>query len=148
LPGDGVIAVAAVADYRVAKTSKQKIKRTDDNLTLTLVPNPDILAWVAALPKPPFTVGFAAETNDVAAHAREKLDKKHIDMIAANRVGPDCGFDRENNTLTVYWPGGGEAALGDGSKPVLARRLIELIAERYRAAQPKHLSSTRAPQGR
>jgi phosphopantothenoylcysteine decarboxylase/phosphopantothenate--cysteine ligase len=86
-------------------------------------------------------VGFAAETDDVAAHAREKLDRKRIDMIAANRVGPDCGFDRETNALTVYWPGGGERVLGEGSKPLLARRLVELIAERYRAARPAQSSS-------
>ena len=55
-------------------------------------------------------------------------------MIAANQVGRDCGFDRETNALTVYWPGG-ELALGEGSKPVLARRLVELIGERYRAAR-------------
>jgi len=107
------------------------------------VRSPDTLASVAALPTPPFTVGFAAETNDVAAHARDKLERKRIDMIAANRVGRDCGFDRETNALTVYWPGGGEAALGEGAKPVLARRLIELVAERFGAA-PAPLSSTRA----
>ena len=55
------------------------------------------------LPRAPFTVGFAAETHDVAAHARDKLERKRIDMIAANQVGPDCGFDRETNALTVFW---------------------------------------------
>ncbi|HEY9183502.1 MAG TPA: phosphopantothenoylcysteine decarboxylase, partial [Gammaproteobacteria bacterium] len=78
---------------------------------------------------------FAAETNDLAKHAREKLERKRVDMIAANQVGPDCGFDRETNTLTVFWSGGGELALGEGSKPLLARRLVELVAERYRAAR-------------
>jgi phosphopantothenoylcysteine decarboxylase/phosphopantothenate--cysteine ligase len=141
---DVFIACAAVADYRPQTASTQKIKRTADELALALVRSPDTLASVAALKKAPFTVGFAAETNDVAVHAREKLDKKRIDMIAANRVGPDCGFDRETNALTVYWPGGGESALGDGSKPMLARRLVELIAERYRAARPVAHSSTRA----
>jgi phosphopantothenoylcysteine decarboxylase/phosphopantothenate--cysteine ligase len=141
---DVFIACAAVADYRPQTASAQKIKRSAAEMELALVRSPDTLASVAALPKAPFTVGFAAETNDVAAHAREKLEKKRIDMIAANRVGPDCGFDRETNALTVYWPGGGEAALGDGSKPMLARRLVELIAERYRAARPVVHSSTRA----
>jgi phosphopantothenoylcysteine decarboxylase / phosphopantothenate---cysteine ligase len=141
---DVFIACAAVADYRPQSASAQKIKRSAAEMDLALVRSPDTLASVAALPKAPFTVGFAAETNDVAAHAREKLEKKRIDMIAANRVGPDCGFDRETNALTVYWPGGGEAALGDGSKPMLARRLVELIAERYRAARPVAQSSTRA----
>jgi len=141
---DVFIACAAVADYRPQSASAQKIKRSAAEMDLALVRSPDTLASVAALAKAPFTVGFAAETNDVAAHAREKLEKKRIDMIAANRVGPDCGFDRETNALTVYWPGGGEAALGDGSKPMLARRLVELIAERYRVARPVAQSSTRA----
>ena len=141
---DVFIACAAVADYRPQNASAQKIKRSAAEMDLALVRSPDTLASVSALKKAPFTVGFAAETNDVATHAREKLEKKRIDMIAANRVGPDCGFDRETNALTVYWPGGGEAALGDGSKPMLARRLVELIAERYRAARPVAHSSTRA----
>jgi phosphopantothenoylcysteine decarboxylase/phosphopantothenate--cysteine ligase len=141
---DVFVACAAVADYRPQTASAQKIKRSTPELELSLVRSPDTLASVAALKRAPFTVGFAAETNDVAAHAREKLEKKRIDMIAANRVGPDCGFDRETNALTVYWPGGGEAALGDGSKPLLARRLVDLIAERFRAARPVTHSSTRA----
>ena len=141
---DVFIGCAAVADYRPQSASMQKIKRSAAEMDLPLVRSPDTLASVAALAKAPFTVGFAAETNEVAAHAREKLEKKRIDMIAANRVGPDCGFDRETNSLTVYWPGGGEAALGDGSKPMLARRLVELIAERYHAARPVAHSSTRA----
>jgi phosphopantothenoylcysteine decarboxylase/phosphopantothenate--cysteine ligase len=128
------IGCAAVSDYRPRQAASQKIKRTADEMALALVRSPDTLASVAALPKPPFTVGFAAETNDVAKHAREKLEKKRVDMIAANQVGRDCGFDRETNALTVFWPGG-EVALGEGSKPVLARRLIELVAERYRAAR-------------
>ena len=141
---DVFIACAAVADYRPQSASAQKTKRSAAEMDLALVRSPDTLASVAALAKAPFTVGFAAETNDVASHAREKLEKKRIDMIAANRVGPDCGFDRETNALTVYWPGGGEAALGDGSKPMLARRLVELIAERYRTVRPVAHSSTRA----
>lgn len=132
---DIFIACAAVADYRPQTAAAQKIKRTADEMDLPLVRSPDTLASIAALPQPPFTVGFAAETNDVAAHAREKLEKKRIDMIAANKVGPDCGFDRETNALTVYWPGNGERALGDGSKASLAQRLIELVAERYRAVR-------------
>jgi phosphopantothenoylcysteine decarboxylase/phosphopantothenate--cysteine ligase len=141
---DIFVACAAVADYRPQAAAAQKIKRSAAEMDLALVRSPDTLASVAALKEPPFTVGFAAETHDVAAHAREKLQKKRIDMIAANKVGPDCGFDRETNALTVYWPGGGEVSLGDGSKPVLARRLVELVAERYRAARPVAESSSRA----
>jgi phosphopantothenoylcysteine decarboxylase/phosphopantothenate--cysteine ligase len=140
---DIFIGCAAVADYRPQTAARQKLKRSAAEIELKLMRSPDTLASVAALPKPPFTVGFAAETNDVAKHAREKLEKKGVDMIAANQVGPDCGFDRETNALTVLWPGG-EIEFGEASKPVLARRLVELIAERYReprrGAQPSSLT--------
>jgi phosphopantothenoylcysteine decarboxylase/phosphopantothenate--cysteine ligase len=145
---DIFIGCAAVSDYRPRQPSRQKIKRSAPELELALVRSPDTLAGVAALATPPFTVGFAAETEDVARHAREKLEKKRLDMIAANLVGPDCGFDRETNALTVYWPGG-ELALGEGTKPLLARRLVDLVAERYRAARaaaPPRPSATRAGQ--
>jgi len=138
---DIFIGCAAVSDYRPHAAAEQKIKRNAPELDLKLVRSPDTLASVAALPRAPFTVGFAAETNDVDAHARDKLERKRIDMIAANRVGKDCGFDRETNTLTVYWPGGGEQALGEGSKPLLARRLVDLIAERYRVVRTAKPSS-------
>jgi phosphopantothenoylcysteine decarboxylase/phosphopantothenate--cysteine ligase len=140
---DIFVGCAAVSDYRPQKAEPQKIKRSAEEMELALVRSPDTLASVAKLKSPPFTVGFAAETQDVARYAREKLDKKRIDMIAANQVGRDCGFDRETNALTVFWPGG-ELALGEGSKPVLARRLVELIAERYRAARRGAQPTSRA----
>ncbi|HUL80877.1 MAG TPA: bifunctional phosphopantothenoylcysteine decarboxylase/phosphopantothenate--cysteine ligase CoaBC [Gammaproteobacteria bacterium] len=140
---DIFVGCAAVSDYRPLKAATQKIKRSAEEMELALVRSPDTLASVAKLKSPPFTVGFAAETQDVARYAREKLDKKRIDMIAANQVGRDCGFDRETNALTVFWPGG-ELALGEGSKPVLARRLVELIAERYRAARRGAQPTSRA----
>jgi phosphopantothenoylcysteine decarboxylase/phosphopantothenate--cysteine ligase len=143
LPGAHIfVGCAAVADYRPETAAAQKIKRSAATMDLPLVRSPDTLASVAAQSSPPFTVGFAAETNDVAAHARDKLERKRVDMIAANRVGPDCGFDRETNSLTVYW-NGGEAALGEGGKPLLARRLVDLIAERYRES-PAALAASRA----
>ena len=129
---DLFIACAAVSDYRPQFAATEKIKRSELEMRLDLVRSPDTLASVAALPNPPFTVGFAAETQNVAEHAREKLERKKLDMIAANKVGPDCGFDRETNALTVYWRGG-EMPIGEASKDVLAERLIALIAERYRA---------------
>jgi phosphopantothenoylcysteine decarboxylase/phosphopantothenate--cysteine ligase len=141
---DIFIGCAAVSDYRPREAAEQKIKRSAAEIELELVRSPDTLASVAALPRPPFTVGFAAETNDVAVHARDKLERKRIDMIAANQVGPDCGFDRETNALTVYWPGGGELALGEGGKGQLARRLIDIVAERYHAARSAKKSSSRA----
>jgi phosphopantothenoylcysteine decarboxylase/phosphopantothenate--cysteine ligase len=138
------IGCAAVSDYRPRDVAEQKIKRSAAEMELPLVRSRDTLASVAALPRPPFTVGFAAETNDVAAHARDKLERKRIDMIAANQVGPDCGFDRETNALTVFWAGGGELALGEGGKGQLARRLVEVVAERYREARVGKNASSRA----
>jgi len=131
------IACAAVSDYRPGTVSAEKIKRTSNEMKLDLVRSQDTLASVAALPAPPFTVGFAAETRDVAEHAREKLARKGIDMIAANRVGPSCGFDKETNELQVFWRDG-RAEFGENTKAVLARQLVALIAERYRAARPRN----------
>ena len=137
------VACAAVADYRPREAAERKIKRSAAEMELSLVRSPDTLASIAALPRAPFTVGFAAETHDVAMHARDKLERKRIDMIAANQVGRDCGFDRETNALTVFWPGG-ELALGEGTKGQLARRLVEVIAERYRAARTIKKPTSRA----
>ena len=103
-------------------------------MTLELVRSPDILASVAALDDAPFTVGFAAETNNVKDYALAKLEKKNLDMIIANRVGADCGFDYDDNTVEVYWPGG-EKAYPKAPKTELARQLIELVANRYNAAR-------------
>ena len=137
------VACAAVADYRPREAADRKIKRSAAEMELSLVRSPDTLASIAALPRAPFTVGFAAETHDVAMHARDKLERKRIDMIAANQVGRDCGFDRETNALTVFWPGG-ELALGEGTKGQLARRLVEVIAERYRTARTIKKPTSRA----
>lgn len=126
------IACAAVSDYRPASVAPTKIKRSEERLTMDLVRSPDTLASVAAGPAPPFTVGFAAETNDVEQHARAKLTSKGVDMIAANKVGPACGFDAETNQLAVFWEGG-RADFAECAKTVLAQQLIKLIAERYRA---------------
>jgi len=140
---DVFIACAAVSDYRPRSTSPEKIKRSSDEMQLDLVRSPDTLASVAALPRAPFTVGFAAETHDVAKHAREKLAKKAVGMIAANRVGPSCGFDQETNALEVFWQGG-HCQLVENSKAVLARQLLALIAERLKAARDAADSSAQA----
>jgi phosphopantothenoylcysteine decarboxylase/phosphopantothenate--cysteine ligase len=125
------IACAAVSDYRPKEAADTKIKRRTEHLRMDFVRSPDTLASVAALPDAPFTVGFAAETHNIEQHAREKLERKGIDMIAANRVGPTCGFDKETNELSVFWRGG-QANLGESAKTVLAAKLIEIIASRYR----------------
>jgi phosphopantothenoylcysteine decarboxylase/phosphopantothenate--cysteine ligase len=127
---DIFIAVAAVADYRPATAAGGKLKKTAEQLTLTLVRNPDILAGVAALPEPPFTVGFAAETGSVVKHARAKRQAKELDMIAANRVGAGRGFDSEDNALHVIWADG-ECELPLTGKHRLARQLLAIVAERF-----------------
>ncbi|MEJ2298602.1 MAG: bifunctional phosphopantothenoylcysteine decarboxylase/phosphopantothenate--cysteine ligase CoaBC [Woeseiaceae bacterium] len=131
---DLFIAAAAVADYRPAAQSEQKIKKTRDAMSIDLVRCPDILASVAALDDAPFTVGFAAETENVDASARAKLENKNLDMIIANRVGPDCGFDRDENAVSVFW-NDGERRFPSAAKSELADSLIALVAERYYAAR-------------
>ena len=96
---DIFIAAAAVADYRPAEAQLQKMKKTAESMSIELVRNPDILASIAALPAAPFTVGFAAETENVSEYAKGKLANKKLDMIVANRVGDDCGFDRDDNAV-------------------------------------------------
>ena len=131
---DIVIAAAAVADYRPATASTGKIKKSGAALTLALTENPDILAALAALPQRPFLVGFAAETEDLEAHARAKLARKGIDLIAANRVGDGLGIETDDNALELYWPDG-HASLPRAPKPQLAQELIATIAERHAAAR-------------
>ena len=134
---DIFIAAAAVADYRLQSVAERKIKSQQELLELRLIKNPDILAEVAALEDAPFTVGFAAETEALEANARAKLSHKQLDMIAANRVGEGptgegLGFESAHNALTVIWQEGREE-LAKAPKERLARHLIRLIAERYRA---------------
>jgi len=127
---DVFIGVAAVADYAPASRAEQKIKKGQPQLTLELVSTPDIVAEVAALPKRPFTVGFAAETEQLRAHALEKLSRKSLDMIAANRVGREgSGFEAETNEILLLSTAG-EMALGTASKMQLARSLIREVARR------------------
>ena len=127
------IGAAAVADYRPTEPMGIKRKKSGDEWLLRLTLNPDILAEVAARDPRPFVVGFAAETNEVEKHARDKLQRKRLDMIAANPVGlPHCGFESCDNALSVYWKGGAED-IGLGDKQTVARRLLELIAEQWKA---------------
>ena len=127
---DIFIATAAVADYRPTVTADHKIKKSTEEIHLTLVKNPDIIAAVASHAKRPFTVGFAAETQDVIEYAQGKLKSKKLDMIATNDVsGTNVGFNSDNNALTVIWPGG-HKVLPLASKAQIAKQLIELIAIR------------------
>jgi len=129
---DIFIGVAAVADYRPAHVAEKKIKKDEEKLVLDLVRNPDILASVAALKPAPFTVGFAAETEDVEQHARRKLEGKHLDLIAANRVGADLGFESEENSLLLIGREG-VTPLPTQPKAQLARALIRHVAAKYHA---------------
>ena len=131
---DIFISTAAVADYRPANAAEQKIKKTSDRMDLSMERTPDVLATVAARPDRPFVVGFAAETESVEQHARAKLLKKNLDMIAANEVGHDKAFDCEDNQLVVLWRTGRQE-LARASKATLARQLVALIAESYAAAR-------------
>jgi phosphopantothenoylcysteine decarboxylase/phosphopantothenate--cysteine ligase len=123
---DVFISVAAVADYRVKNRSQQKIKKGNGkDLSLELEENPDILAWVAALPRPPFCVGFAAESEKLSQHAAEKRLKKKLPLIAANLAQDALG--REENSI-VLLDDRGEHPLGRGPKIELARKLVDHVA--------------------
>jgi len=141
---DIFIAAAAVSDYRMCEVACQKIKKTSDTMTLALARAPDVLATISKSPSPPFLVGFAAETEHVERNALAKLAGKNLDMIAANKVGDGLAFEKDENALTVYWPGGGKQELSLTSKAALAGQLIQVIAQRY-AARQKPVTSGTAP---
>ena len=122
---DVFVSVAAVADYRVKNRAAQKIKKGNGTVSLELEENPDILAWVAALPTPPFCVGFAAESEKLAQHADEKRRRKRVPLMAANLAQDALGSDE--NAITLY-DERGEHALGRGPKLELARKLIDHVA--------------------
>jgi len=132
---DIFISAAAVGDYRPADVAAHKLKKSGKALVLELTENPDIVAEAAALRKKPFVVGFAAETENLERHARAKLERKKLDLIAANRVGGGAGFDADDNELTLLWPGGKEA-LPRASKHDLATALLaRIVALRAKPAK-------------
>lgn len=127
---DVFVGVAAVADYRPVERAGHKLKREHERMRLELTANPDIIAEVARLEPRPLMVGFAAETADLARHAREKLSRKRLDIIAANLVGrSDSGFEADENEILLV-SAQGETPLGRGSKQHLAALLIDEIAAR------------------
>lgn len=125
---DMFIGVAAVADYRVATPSEQKIKKSDAALTLELVPNPDILAWVASQPNPPFCIGFAAESEKLQQHADEKRKKKNIPLLAANLAQHAIGSD--DNELILF-DDAGQHLLPRADKTTQAHALLRHAASLY-----------------
>ena len=125
------VACAAVADYRIDTIANEKIKKSNDTMQLNLVKNPDIVADVAALTNKPFTVGFAAETQDVEHYARGKLARKNLDMIAANNVAESGqGFNSDDNALTVF-TANDEKVLPLTSKSELAKQLVQHIQQKF-----------------
>ena len=127
---DIFIASAAVADFRPVTIAEQKMKKTGkDTMTIYMVKNPDIVASVAALENRPFVVGFAAETNNVLDYARDKMQRKKLDMIIANDVSDSAiGFNTDHNAVTVISTNK-ETVLPEVSKSHLARTIIQTIAD-------------------
>ena len=128
---DIFIATAAVADYRTRDVVPQKIKKTQDQMSLDLVKNPDILATIAEEFPEVFVVGFAAETQDIEKYARGKLEAKNLDMIACNDVSrTDIGFGSDNNAMTVFFRDkAAGVTLEKASKDKIAEQLVALIGE-------------------
>ena len=137
---DIFIGVAAVADFRPGEPAERKIKKTQGQtgLDLQLVANPDIIATIARRADRPFTVAFAAETDDVVRNARLKLERKRVDLVIANDVTePGIGFGSDENGVTVVGPDGEEEVLPAMPKAAIARQLIARIAERSRSERAK-----------
>ncbi len=128
---DIFIASAAVVDYTPVEIAENKIKKSASEMQLTLVKTTDILTKVATEDDSTFCVGFAAETDNLETYAKDKLERKSLDMIAANWIGRESGgFNSDYNALSVYWESGFQE-LGSMPKPDLARELVALIAKRY-----------------
>ncbi len=130
---DLVIASAAVSDWRPEHAETQKRKKNDEDLTVRMVRNPDVLAAIGESKGSSFLVGFAAETEDHEANAREKLWRKHLDAIAVNDVSENRAWGAQRNALTLLW-NDGKRDLGQASKAVLAARLLDAIEELMRGA--------------
>lgn len=135
---DIFIGCAAVADYRPQNVGSTKIKKSAENLVLEFTRNPDILATVAARDNPPFTIGFAAETNDVLNYAAGKLTRKKLNLIAANDVSDtQIGFNSDDNAMTLLWHDKNnelqQQALGRDSKMAIAEAIltqaVQIISE-------------------
>lgn len=133
---DLVIATAAVSDWRPQQRAEQKVKKSDGDLQVTMVRNPDVLQAIGQRKGSTFLVGFAAETESHEANAREKLVRKNLDAIAVNDVSENRGFGEQRNRLALLWGTNGRRDLGEASKFVLAARLLDAIEELMRA--PNH----------
>ena len=126
---DAVIMSAAVADYRIKSPSAQKIKKSDDNLTLELVKNPDILRELGSIKKNQVLVGFAAETQNILDYAKKKLVEKNLNFIVANDVTAEgAGFGVPTNIATIIWRDGQIETFDKMSKANLAEKIVERVA--------------------
>ncbi|HCL75450.1 MAG TPA: bifunctional 4'-phosphopantothenoylcysteine decarboxylase/phosphopantothenoylcysteine synthetase, partial [Pseudomonas sp.] len=139
MPCDLFVAAAAVADYRPEVIAPHKLKKdptTGDGLLLQMVRNPDILATLAGRPDRPFSVGFAAETENLLQYATRKLRDKNLDLIVANDVAnPSIGFNSEENAVTVIDRQQHETRFSQASKGHIARQLVAFIADRFHQAR-------------
>jgi phosphopantothenoylcysteine decarboxylase/phosphopantothenate--cysteine ligase len=131
---DLVIATAAVADWRPQSQQPEKLKKTAEVQTFDVVQNPDVLAELGQRKGSSFLVGFAAETENFEANARQKLQRKHLDAIAVNDVRDERGFGTGENTLTLLWGAQGRRELGTADKPMLAARLLDAVEELMRCS--------------
>jgi phosphopantothenoylcysteine decarboxylase / phosphopantothenate---cysteine ligase len=136
------IFAAAVADYRPVQASDQKIKRTKESLTIALEPTPDILASVSRNKGERLVIGFAAETENVAANARQKLGAKNADLIVANDVTAEgAGFDHDTNIVTLIARDGRDLTLPRMSKSEVAQRILDEIVRLRSQSRAAHRSA-------
>ena len=127
---DIFIGAAAVADYRPANVSDQKIKKNQDEMHISLTKNPDIISLVAASDNKPFTIGFAAETQDVLGYARSKLERKNLDMIIANDVSnKEIGFNSDDNAVIIV-DKNSQTEFSQANKYHLSQKIIQHISKK------------------
>ena len=129
---DIFIATAAVADYSPANVADQKIKKSEDDLSLKLAYNPDILFDVSHKYPDLFSVGFAAETENLIEYAKAKMQRKKLDMIVANPVGNNKGFDKDTNQVEILYKDGGKESqitIPETNKSVLAFEILKVISD-------------------
>ncbi len=126
---DIFIATAAVSDYTPKQSADQKMKKSAKGMTLELETNPDILADVSSQYPSLFSVGFAAETENLVEHALKKLKRKKLDMIIANQVGNNKGFESDTNQVEILWDGG-QISLPEQHKTTLAKQILQIVTQR------------------
>lgn len=127
---DILVMCAAVADYKPAKVSAQKIKKRNETLSLELVPTPDILASLPKQDREFLVVGFAAETNDVEQNAQKKLRDKNCDIVVANDVSSaDSGMESDANEVTIFFQNGERRRISRAAKKIIARELVKIFSE-------------------